>query len=190
MNTHVTRILIACFFSLPSLAFAADKSTEVKPAPSAAVQTFRIGYVDVARIGDESERGKALKAHLTTKKDQLLEKIDVKKKQVEKLKASIEAKISTMTPKQQEAKSKEFQNKLEDFQKVARASEEEFLALQSKETASLYGAIERSSREYGKANNFAAIVVRKELLYIGSPENAQDVTDDIIKALNQSGQNK
>jgi outer membrane protein len=107
------RVLIACFFALPSLAFAADNAAEIKPAslpqtavsapaeaapkPVAAVQTARIGYVDINRIGTESEQGKALKVLLTTKKDKLQVKVDAKKKQIEKLKASIEAKIATMT---------------------------------------------------------------------------------------------
>jgi outer membrane protein len=206
MPTNFKRVLIACFFALPSLAFAADSTPEVKsttppqttasaPAeavlkPAVAVQTARIGYVDIARIGTESERGKALKTLLTSRKDKLQGKIDVKKKTIEKLKTSIEAKIATMTPQQREAKSKEFQKKLEEFQKYAQASEEEFFALQEKETMALYESIEQSAVEHGKANGFAAIVVKKELLYVGSSVDAQDVTDALIKALNQNARKK
>ena len=206
MPTNFKRVLIACFFALPSLAFAADSTPEVKPTtppqatvsapaeaaqkPAVAVQAARIGYVDIARIGTESERGKALKTLLTSRKDKLQGKIVGKKKTIEKLKTSIEAKIATMTPQQREAKSKEFQKKLEEFQKFAQAAEEEFLALQEKETRALYEAIEQSAVEHGKANGFAAIVVKKELLFIGSSVDAQDVTDALIKALNQTGQKK
>ena len=138
MPTMLKRTLIACFFAFPSLACAAKNLPEVKstapvqitpsapaesilkPGPAAAIaQKSRIGYVDIARIGTESERGKALKNLLTARKDKLQVKIDGKKKQIEKLKASIEAKIATMTPQQREARSKEFQKKLEEFQKLA-----------------------------------------------------------------------
>lgn len=206
MTTISKRILIACFFALPSLVFAADNTPEVKlptplpttaPAPAeavlkqdAAAQTARIGYVDIARIGAESERGKALKTLLTTRKDKLQGKIVGKKKQIEKLKTSIEAKIATMTPQQREAKSKEFQKKVEEFQKFAQASEEEFLTLQEKETKALFEAIEQSAVAHGKANGFTAIVVKKELLYVGNSVDAQDVTDALIKALNQADQKK
>ncbi|MFZ2949477.1 MAG: OmpH family outer membrane protein [Desulfuromonadaceae bacterium] len=206
MPANFKRVLIACFFALPSLAFAADTAVEVKtPAPpqtavsapaeaalktAAATQAARIGYVDIARIGTESERGKAFRALLTSKKDSLQGKIEGKKKALDKLKASIEGKIATMTPKQREAKSKEFQKKLEDLQKLAQASEEEFLALQEKETGALYRAIEQTAVEHGKANGYAAIVVKKELLYTGSSVDAQDVTDALIKALDQTGQKK
>lgn len=200
------RVLIACFFAIPSLAFAADNAAEVKPAvppqtavsapveaapkPVADVQAARIGYVDIVRIGTESERGKALKALLTAKKDKLQVKVDAKKKQIEKLKTSIEAKIATMTPPQREAKSKEFQKKLEDFQKFARSSEEDLYTLQDKESKTLFEAIEQAAVVYGKANGFSAIVVKKELLYVGNSVDAQDVTDALIKELNLTGQKK
>jgi len=200
------RILIACVVAFPSLVFAVDMPSEVKPlsapqpkesapsglttvsesGPATAARTARIGYVDFARIGTESERGKAFKTQFTARKDMLQGKIDGKKKQIEKLKSSIEVKIASMTPQQREAKSKEFQKKVEEFQKLAQASEEELAALQDKEIRTLYEAIEQAAVAYGKANGFAAIVVKKELLYIGSAVDAQDVTDALIKELNQS----
>ena len=206
MPVNFNKVLIACLIALPSLAFAADNAAEIKPPaqpqtavstpaettakPVAAFQSTRIGYVDIARIGTESERGKALRTLLTTKKDSLQGKIEGKKKSLDKLKTSIEAKIATITPKQREAKSKEFQKKVEEFQKFAQASEEEFLALQEKETGALYRAIEQSAVEHGKVNGYAAIVVKKELLYTGSSVDAQDVTDALIKALDQTAQKK
>ncbi|NTW98799.1 MAG: OmpH family outer membrane protein [Geobacteraceae bacterium] len=206
MSTHFKRVLITCLLALPSLAFAADNAAETKPsvppqttasAPAeaapkaaAATQSTRIGYVDIARIGTESERGKALRTQLMSRKDSLQGKIEGKKKSLDRLKTSIEAKIATMTPKQREAKSKEFQKKLEELQKFAQTSEEEFGALQEKETGALFRAIEQSAVEHGKANGYAAIVVKKELLYVGSSVDAQDVTDALIKALNQADQKK
>jgi outer membrane protein len=206
MPAHFKRVLIACLIALPSLAFAADNAAEIKPSapaqtavpataeaaakPAAAAQNARIGYVDIARIGTESEPGKALRIRLVSSKDKLQSKIDGKKKAIDKLKASIEAKIATMTPKQREAKSKEFQKKLEELQKFAQASEDEFLTLQEKETKMLFEAIEQAALEHGKANGYAAIVVKKELLYVGSSVDAQDVTEALIKALDQTGRKK
>lgn len=203
MHTIFKRVLITGFFALPSLAFAADNSAEINAvtpaqavvtAPSGtvqkpvAVQSARIGYVDIARIGTDSERGKALKKLLAARKDKLQVKIDAKKKQIEKSKTSIEAKIASMSPQQREAKSKEFQKKVEEFQKLAQTSEEELFTLQDKESRALYEAVERAAVIHGKANGFAAIVVKKELLYVGNAVDAQDVTDALIKELNQAAQ--
>ena len=202
MTTPFKRLLFACLVAFPSLVFASDNGTELKPTvppqtsveaatkPAATVQPARIGYVDITRIGTESERGKALKVLLTGKKDNLQVKVDAKKKQIEKLKTSIEGKIATLTPPQREAKSKEFQKKVEEFQKFARTSEEDLYSLQDKESKILFEAIEQAAVAYGKANGFSAIVVKKELLYIGSSVDAQDVTDALIKELNQTDRKK
>ncbi len=213
MPNKFKNLLIAIIVALPTLANAADSApatapnsavqvpsavnappapaAAAKPAETAAVrQSPKLGYVDIVRVGSDSDRGKALKVQLTSKKDSLQVKIDGKKKQIEKMKTSIEAKLPTMTPQQREAKSKEFQKKLEDFQKFARSSEEEFYNLQEKETKALFEDIEQAAVAYGKTNNFAVIVVKKELLYVGNEVDAQDVTDAMIKALNTAGPKK
>lgn len=206
MPTVFKSILIACFVLLPVLGFAADDAPAKKadPPPATApalpatapqkavtpVQPTRIGSVDMSRIFTESERGKAFKALLTAKKDKLQGRIDSRKKQVEKLKTSIEAKIASMTPQQREAKSKEFQKKVEELQKLARTSEEELFTLQDKESKAFYEAVEKAAVAYGTANGFAAIVIKKELLYVGSSVEAQDVTDALTKAVNLDYQKK
>jgi len=212
------QLLIAMIIALPTLSNAAEsapavpaaESKAVAPASSAVVTPTapvavpaakpvetavtlpgpKLGYVDIARIAGDSDRGKALKALLTAKKDALQAKIDGRKKQIEKFKTSIETKLPVMTPQQREAKSKEFQKKLEDFQKFARSSEEELYKLQEKETKALYEDMEKAAAEHGKANDFAVIVVKKELLYVGNAVDAQDVTDALIKMLNTSGLKK
>ena len=206
MPKHFKSALIACLIALPSFVFAAENAAEVKPpapaqpavstpaeaAPKAAAasQNARIGYVDIARIGTESERGKSLRIRLLSSKDKLQSKIEGKKKTIDKLKTSIETKIATMTPKQREAKSREFQKKVEEFQTFVQASEQEFIALQEKETRILYEAIEKASVEHGKANGYVAIVVKKELFYIANTVDVQDVTDAVITILNQPEQKK
>ena len=207
------KLLIALIIALPTLAGAADSAPAVapgsaspapisanvpqtsaattKPSETAAVrQNPKLGYVDIVRIGGDSDRGKALKARLTSKKDALQIKVDAKKKQIEKMKTSIEAKLPGMTPQQREAKSKEFQKKLEDFQKFARSSEEELYTLQEKETKALFEDMEQAAVAYGKANDFAAIVIKKELLFLSNAVDAQDVTDALIKSLNTAGPKK
>lgn len=212
-KTILRTFIIAIIIALPTLSVAVDAppavdtkadtpaqtvtappqvaATEGTSATAAVAATSpKVGYVDIIRIGTDSEGGKTLKKLLTTRQAQLQVKIDGKKKQVEKFKASIESQLQTMTSQQREAKSREFQKKLEEFQKVAKSSEEELLALQEKETRVLYEEIEKAAAVHGKANGFSVIVVKKELLYLGSPVTVQDVTDALIKSMNEAGQKK
>lgn len=210
-------LLVTLVASFPALAAAADPtpaagakpaaaaetpqksptaaSTESKPSDAAAArQTTRIGFVDILRILNETERGKSVKAKLKGMKDKLQARIDAKRKQLEKLRASLEAKMPTLSPEQREPKAKEFQKELqkkaEEFQKFGKQLEEEFYTTQGKESKGLDDATEQAAVAYGKANGFAVIVVKKELLYVGDNIDAQDVTDALIKAMDEAARKK
>jgi outer membrane protein len=214
MTTMLKKLLIAILVtSLPALAAAADTapaagakpaaaaetplkspaapSTESKPTEAAAAhQTTRIGFVDTPRIFNETVRGKAVAAKLTGMKDKMQARVDAKRKQLDKLRASFEAKLPTFSQEQREAKGKEFQKKVEELQKLGRKLEEELNITQENETKGLYDATEQAAVAYGKANSFAVIVVKKELLYVGDSIDAQDVTDALIKAMNEAARKK
>lgn len=218
MTTMWKKLLIAALVvSLPALAAAADPApeagakpaaaaetpqksptaatTESKPSDAAAArQTTRIGFVDMTRIFNETVRGKAVEAKLKGMKDKMQTRVDAKRKQLDKLRASFEAKLPTLSQEQREAKAKEFQKefqkKVEEFQKFGKQLEEDLYTTQEKETKGLYDAIEEAAVAYGKANGFAVIVVKKQLLYVGSNIDAQDVTDTLIKAIDETARKK
>jgi len=214
MTIRLKRLFIAALVaSLPTLAGAADSApaaaampvataetpqknpapapAENKPATAAAArQTTRIGYVDMPRILNETMRGKAVEAKLKAMKDKLQARVDAKRKQLDKQRASLEAKLSTLTQEQREAKAKNFQKNVEEFQKFGKKLEEELYSTQEAETKGLYGETEQAAETFGKANGFAVIVVKKELLYVGDNIDAQDVTGMLVKAMDAMEQKK
>ena len=98
----------------------------------------------------ESEYGKAIKAQLTEKKNKIEAKFQADKKRLETLKESIQAKLSTYTPKQREEKTREFQKKYEALQKYARESEESLMKEQESETTKLLSLFEKLIADYGQ----------------------------------------
>jgi outer membrane protein len=173
--------------SAPSLLPANVEITSApaqKPAETPATQqTTRLGHVDLARIAAESETGKAGQAQLAELKKKLQGQIETKRKQLEKQQAAIEAKLKTLTGPQREAKAKEFQKKVEEFQKFGMNAEKELQAKQEEFSARLFKAIEEASAELGKAKNLALVVIKRELLFLGNGVDAQDVTDGVIKTI-------
>lgn len=218
MTIMVKKLLIAALIaSLPALAAAADSApaatakpaappetpkntpsvspAENKPAGTVPVrQATKVGSVNLGRIGSETVQGKAVQAKLQGLKDKLQTRVDAKRKQLDKLRASFEAKLSSLPAAQREAKAKEFQKdfqkKVEEFQKLGKQLEEELFTTQEKETKKLYDTTEETAVAYGKAKGFAVIVVKKELLYVGSDIDAQDVTDAIIKEMDEASRKK
>ena len=141
--------------------------------------------MDLARIAAESETGKAGQAQMIDLKKKLQSQIESKRKQLEKQKVAIEAKFKTFTNEQREAKGKEFQKKVEEFQKFGLNAEKELQARQEEFSGKLFKAIEQASAELGKAKGLALVVIKRELLYLGSGVDAQDVTDEVIKKIDK-----
>jgi len=159
---------------------------ESKPSPPpVARQSAKIGYVDVQRILKESMLGKKIETKLKALRDKLLGQVEIKRKQLEKQRAMLEAKLPTLSPEQKKSKAKSFQKSVDEFQKYAKKLEEELYTSQGSESRGLSDETEQVAAIYGKANNYAAIVVKKELLYVGDTVDAQDVTDMLIKALDE-----
>jgi outer membrane protein len=210
MKKCIPLLIIAILAGIPSLpAVAAEPAAvteqktapEVKPAaeakpstptgmtvateapPAAPSQTIRIGYVDMAKAATECTQGKSAMAEMKAKTEKYKGQIEAKQKQLEKQKAAIEAKIETMTPQQRAAKAKEFQKKVEEFQKYVQNAEKEMRAKEEDLSGKIFKSLEKATADYGKANGYAAVVAKKELLYMGTGIEPKDLTEEIIKAV-------
>jgi outer membrane protein len=218
MNTLCRKLLIALILcALPAMAVAAETITgkDQQPSDQAAPQTppattqkaaeaaapqpvqqpaaqpaIRIGYVDLLRVSTDSEPGKAGQAKLIEKKNKFQVQIETKRKQLDKQRAAIEAKLSSLSPQQREAKGKEFGKKVEEFQKFGQNAENQLQEMQQELIRTLYGKIEQAAGDYGKAKGFAAIIARRDLLYAASGVDVRDVTDDVVKLINEKDAKK
>jgi outer membrane protein len=194
--------LLVC--SLTSATFAAETAPDTQPSlpvsqqpvpqatPAAVEKTAtgavtqpatRFGQVDVARVASESETAKTGQAQLAELKKKLQAQIETKRKQLEKQKASLEEKLKSLTPQQREAKAKEFQKKVEEFQKFGMNAEKELQAKSEEFSEKLFKAIEQASADLGKAKDLAIVVIKRELLFRNSNIDELDVTQDVIKKI-------
>lgn len=148
-------------------------------APSPATAT--LGLVDINRISAQSTLGKAAQTKIKAQQTKLQKQVDTKKRQLEKLKGDIERQLPTLTPPQREAKAKEFQKKVEEFQKFGMNAEKGLMETQEKLTKELLTAIEQAAIALGKLKGLSAVVVKRELLYLGSGVEALDISEDVVK---------
>ena len=165
---------------------ASPSKAETSPAatsPAQLASPVKIGYVDMAKIA-ESTPGKAALAEVKQRAEQYRSRIATRQKQLEKQKAAIQAKIESLSPQERATKSKEFQKKVEEFQKFVEGAEKEMRGKEATLLEKLYSAVELAAGDYGKANGFAVITFKKELLYLGSAVDARDVTDEVMKLVN------
>jgi outer membrane protein len=173
---------------------AASPAAAAAPAPAtatdgtatpAAGKRFRVGYVDTMKVAEQSDAGKVAKTHFEAKADRHKAQIDTKQKLLEKQKATLEAKLPTYTPEQRAAKIKDYEKKVEELRKLLQKADSEMKPMQEELIREIYGKIEKAAREYGAANGFAVIIEKRELLYLGSNVDAEDVTAALIDELNR-----
>lgn len=196
-------IAVLCYGITPA-ASAADTPAPSKPAPQLSLlpsppatavaappmAVTRLGLVDINRISNESAMGKAAQAKMKEQQLKLQKQVDIKKRHLEKLKSDIERQLPTLTPPQREAKAKEFQKKVEEFQKFGMNAEKGLQESQEKLTKELLMAIEQASIALGKEKGLAAVVVKRELLYLGTNVEPLDISDDITKLINATSSKK
>lgn len=159
--------------------------TEKKVEPAVAGKNFKVGYVDMMKIAEESDAAKVAKAHFEAKADRHKAQIETKQKLIEKQKATLEAKLPSYTPEQRAAKIKDYEKKVEELRKMLQKADKEMRPMQEELFREIYGKIEKASRDFGAANGFSMILEKRELLYLGSGVEAVDVTAQIIAELNK-----
>lgn len=163
------------------------------PAPALPVTTeqkIKIGFIDMAKVASDSSPGKAAYAKIKAKTGNYQKQIKSKERQLQKQKAAIEAQLPSLQPSQRAAKAKDFQKKLESFQKFLEKAEKDVRTKEAELLKELYQSVEKSAGDYGKANGFAAIVMRKDLLFVGNTVDIQDLTAEIIKQLDGTSTKK
>ncbi|HOP40525.1 MAG TPA: OmpH family outer membrane protein [Geobacteraceae bacterium] len=158
--------------------------------PATPERIIKIGFVDMAKVASDSVPGKAAYAEVKAESAKYQKQIKSKEKQLKKQKASIEAQMPSLTPAQRSVKAKDFQKKLESFQKFLQKAEQDIRTKEAKLLQKLYESVVTSANDYGTANGYAAIVMKKELLFIDSTIKIQDITAEIITLLDKTPKTK
>ncbi len=194
--------LLALLLAVPTVSHAGKMQspatpTATVPAPAAAPapeqkqpettrteRPVKIGYVDLARFGTETEAGKSARDKVRKKSERLENQVDARQKQLEKQKAALQVKLPSLPPKEQEAKAKEFEKKVDEHRKFLQNAEKEMKGYEAEVSRQLYQDIEEAATAFGKANGYSAVVVKRELLYVGSNVEGEDVTAGVMKLMN------
>ncbi len=164
---------------------AATPATELKqPEATGTEHTVKIGYVDITRFGAETEAGKTAREKVRKKSERLESQVNARQKLLEKQKAALQVKLPSLPPKEQEAKAKEFEKKVEEHRKFLQSAEKEMKGFEAEVTRQLYQDIEEAAAAFGKANGYSAVVVKRDLLYVGSGVEGEDVTARVLKIMN------
>jgi outer membrane protein len=148
---------------------------------SPAADVAKIGVVDIQRILENSNAGKAAQSELKKQKDQMESDLKKKGSEIEELRNRLERESMVMSKETLEEKEREVRILMNDFQSLQKRYRSELQALERKLMGELQKDILELVNEIGKREGYLLIVSRIGVLY--SPQSI-DVTDELIKQLN------
>ena len=165
----IPRTLIICFMGL--LWFGTALAADVA----------KIGVVDIQRIMSTSEQGKAAKAEIKKKSDEMTQTLKGKGAEIEELKKQLERESMVMSKEKRDEKEREFRIKLNDLKSLEKRYRGQLQALEKRLAGELRKAVFGLVEEIGKKEGYLLIINNFDVLY--SP-GAIDITDQLIKGLN------
>ena len=146
---------------------------------------IKIGYVDLQKALNTCEAGKAAKEKLSVRVKEYEAQIDLKQKDVKKLKDDLDKQGLILSDEKREAKKLDFDQKLKDLDRFSKDFQEDFQKQEAKFTKQIFIDFSKIITDVGTKEGYTAIFERSEsaLLYA---DQTIDLTDKAIKAYDAS----
>jgi outer membrane protein len=147
-----------------------------------AQESLKIGYVDMRKAVSECKAGKAATAELdkTIKEKQV--KIDAEKKKLEAMQADYEKKASDMKDKEKLALQKEFQEKVQVYQKMLAEAQKEVKDKEAAYTKKILDDVNTVINGIAKGGKYTLILGRTENLVLYAKDGL-DLTAKVIQKM-------
>lgn len=144
---------------------------------AAAAAELKVGYVDLAKVFDSYRRTEESDQVLQQKSKQKQTELEGRVEELKKLRQSLEL----LNDQARETKARDIEEKSDELKRLKSRSERELLRERNEMAKGILQEIGQAVTEYAKANSFSVILNQQVLLY---GEDAYDVTDEILKLLN------
>ena len=147
-----------------------------------AADVAKIGVIDLQRVLETSNPGKAAQAEIKKQKEKM--EIDLKQKgaEIEQIRQRLERESMVMNKDAREEKEREARIKLNDFKTLQKRYRAELQTLEKRLVNQLQGEVQSIVEELGKKEGYLLIISKIGVLY--SPTTI-DITDNLIQQLNR-----
>jgi outer membrane protein len=147
-----------------------------------AADVAKIGVVDLQRVLETSNPGKAAQAEIKKQKEKMETDLKQKGAEIEQIRQRLERESMVMNKEAREEKEREARIKLNDFKTLQKRYRSELQALEKKLVNELHGEVFSIVADLGKKEGYLLIISKIGVLY--SPTTI-DVTDNLIEQLNR-----
>ena len=148
---------------------------------AAAADVAKIGIVDLQRIMESSDAGKAAQAEIKKEKDKMEQELKIKGAEIEELRKQFERESMVMSKEKREEKEREGRIKLNDFKSLQQRYRSQLQNLEKRLVSELRKDVFTLVEAIGKKEGYLLIINNFSVMY--SPGSI-DITDKLIKQMN------
>ena len=147
-----------------------------------AADVAKIGIVDLQRVLETSNPGKAAQAEIKKQKDTMEQELKEKGAEIEQLRIQFERESMVMSKEKREEKEREGRIKLNDFKTLQKRYRSDLQNLEQKLVTELRDDVNALVEEIGKKEGYLLIINNFSVMY--APASI-DITDQLIKQMNE-----
>jgi outer membrane protein len=146
-----------------------------------AANVAKIGVIDLQRVLETSNAGKAIQADLKKQKEKMESDLKQKGTEIEKISKRLERESMVMSKEMREEKQREQRIKINDFKTLQKKYRTDLQKLEAQLMNQLQTDLKGLVETMGKKGGYLMIINKYSVLY--SPGSI-DITNDLIKQLN------
>jgi len=142
---------------------------------------LKVGVVDIQKAINECQAGKDAKKVIMKEVEKFQGLVQQKQKELQTLKETLEKQSPMLTPEARQAKEKEYQGKLRDFQRWGEDNQNEINQKRMEMEKVISVGLLKVIQKLGADEGFSFILEKNEQLVLFSSK-AMEITDRVIKA--------
>ncbi|MEJ2099374.1 MAG: OmpH family outer membrane protein [Desulfobacterales bacterium] len=148
-----------------------------------AADVAKIGIVNLQRVLETSDPGKAARDVIEKEKDKMLQEMKEKGAEIEALQKQLERESMVMSKERREEKEREYRIKQNDFRMLNKKNNEKMQGLQKELLDKIFNEVMELTEEIGKKEGYLLIIRGDTVMYA---PGSIDISDQLIKKLNES----
>lgn len=142
---------------------------------------LKVGVVDIQKAINECQAGKEAKKAIIKEVERFQGQVQQKQRELQSLKETLEKQSPMLTPEARQAKEKEYQGKLREFQRWGEDNQNEINQKRMEMEKTISMGLLKVIQKLGADEGFSIILEKNEQFVLFSSKTI-DITDKVIKA--------
>ncbi len=151
--------------------------------PAAAATDYKIGYVNVQRVVQQSEEAQKAKGQLKKEVKERKAELEGKRKKVNELQKKLEKQGSLMSEEQKKKTQRQLEEATREFRRLQRKAQQDLDTQKNQVLQDIYDDVSQIVSRIGEEEDYDLILTGSSAIYVSEPIN---LTEQVLTELNNS----